>query len=87
MIHIFRKNQRVMMFVVAVLTIIAFIWLYNPDTKTGNAGPNSVGEIYGRNLTQADIDNVQEHGQSILVDARKLRREAGCPYQLHQILN
>jgi len=56
MIHIFRKNQRVMMFVVAVLTIIAFIWLYNPDTKTGNAGPNSVGEIYGRNLTQADID-------------------------------
>jgi len=56
MIHIFRKNQRVMMLVVAILTIIAFIWLYNPDTKTRNVGPNSVAEIYGHKLTQADVD-------------------------------
>ena len=30
MITILRKNQRVLMLVIAVLTIIAFIWLYNP---------------------------------------------------------
>ena len=30
MITILRKNQRVLMLIIAVLTIIAFIWLYNP---------------------------------------------------------
>ncbi len=66
MIHIFRKNQRVMMLVVAILTIIAFIWLYNPDTKSRNVGPDSVGKIYGRNLTQADIDReIRNYGLAL----------------------
>jgi len=66
MIHIFRKNQRVMMLVVAILTIIAFIWLYNPDTKSGNVGPNSVAQIYDRNVTQADIDReIRNYGLAL----------------------
>ena len=56
MIHIFRKNQRILMLIIAVLTIIAFAWLYDPNIKTGPVGPNSVAEIYGRKMTQADID-------------------------------
>lgn len=56
MINLFRKNQRILMLVVAILTIIAFAWLYDPNIKSRNVGPNSVAQIYGRSLTQADID-------------------------------
>jgi hypothetical protein len=56
MIHVFRKNQRILMLIVAILTIIAFAWLYNPNIKSRNAGPNSVAQIYGKSLSQADID-------------------------------
>ena len=55
MITILRKNQRVLMLVIAVLTIIAFIWLYNPAT-TPELGSNTVATIYGRTVTQADIE-------------------------------
>ncbi len=66
MIHIFRKNQRVLMLIVAILTIIAFIWLYNPESSMGNAGPSSVAQIYGRDLTQADIDREVKNYQLAL---------------------
>jgi hypothetical protein len=55
MITILRKNQRVLMLVIAVLTIIAFVWLYNP-ADTRELGATSVATIYGRNLSQADIE-------------------------------
>ena len=55
MINILRKNQRVLMLVIAVLTIIAFIWLYNP-ANTAELGANRVATIYGRTLSQADIE-------------------------------
>ncbi len=55
MINILRKNQRVLMLVIALLTIIAFIWLYNPAT-TSELGANRVATIYGRPLSQADIE-------------------------------
>ena len=55
MITIIRKNQRVLMLFVAVLTIIAFIWLYNP-ADTGKLGSTTMATIYGRKLSQADIE-------------------------------
>jgi peptidyl-prolyl cis-trans isomerase D len=55
MISILRKNQRVLMLIVAILTIVAFIWLYNP-ANTRKLGTNTVATIYGRNLSQADIE-------------------------------
>jgi peptidyl-prolyl cis-trans isomerase D len=55
MITILRKHQRVLMLIIAVLTIIAFIWLYNP-ADTRELGSASVATIYGRNLSQADIE-------------------------------
>jgi peptidyl-prolyl cis-trans isomerase D len=55
MITILRKNQRVLMLVIAVLTIIAFVWLYNP-ADTRELGSSSVATVYGRNLSQADIE-------------------------------
>lgn len=56
MITIFRKNQRILMLVVAILTIIAFAFLYDYNTTTGPVGPNYVAEVYGRKLSQADVD-------------------------------
>lgn len=43
------------MLVVASLTIIAFVWLYNP-ANTRELGTNVAARVYGKNLTQADID-------------------------------
>jgi peptidyl-prolyl cis-trans isomerase D len=55
MITILRKNQRVLMLVVAILTIIAFVWLYNP-ADTYQLGRGAVATIYGRKISQADIE-------------------------------
>jgi hypothetical protein len=55
MITILRKNQRVLMLVVAVLTILAFIWLYNP-ADTYQLGRGAVATIYGRKVSQADVE-------------------------------
>ncbi|HEY5706928.1 MAG TPA: SurA N-terminal domain-containing protein [Terrimicrobiaceae bacterium] len=55
MINLLRKNQRVLMLVIAVLTIIAFIWLYNP-ADTGRLGTTPIATIYGRKISQADIE-------------------------------
>jgi peptidyl-prolyl cis-trans isomerase D len=55
MIKILRKNQRVLMLFIAVLTIVAFVWLYNP-ANTRELGVNTIGTIYGRNISQADVE-------------------------------
>ena len=55
MITILRKNQRILMLVVSILTIVAFIWLYNP-ADTHRLGGGSVATIYGRKVSQADIE-------------------------------
>lgn len=43
------------MFVVAVLTIIAFAWLYNP-AEPSELGANVAARIYGRPLSRADLE-------------------------------
>jgi peptidyl-prolyl cis-trans isomerase D len=54
MINVFRLHQKKLMLVITVLTIIAFIWLYNPSNlKELNA--NEVYTAYGKELTQADV--------------------------------
>jgi peptidyl-prolyl cis-trans isomerase D len=65
MITILRKNQRVLMLVVAVLTIVAFIWLYNP-ADTRKLGATAMATIYGRKLTQADLEREVKNFQLAL---------------------
>lgn len=55
MITLIRKNQKVLMIIITVLVIIAFAWLYN-NTDLDKLGANTVGRIYGRSLTQSEID-------------------------------
>jgi hypothetical protein len=65
MITILRKNQRVLMLVIAVLTIIAFIWLYNP-ADTHKLGTGAVATLYGRKVSQADIEREVKNYQLAL---------------------
>lgn len=57
MIYIFRKNQRVLMAVIAFLTIVSFIWFFNPGQGSGGQiGEQGGIKIYDRILPQADIE-------------------------------
>jgi hypothetical protein len=58
MLTVIRKNQQVLMLIIAILTIIAFIWLYNPTDKFRKFGTNDVISIYGRVIQQAEIDRM-----------------------------
>jgi len=55
MLTVFRKNQRVLLLIVAVLTIVAFAFLYN-YTDFQNVGKNDVAKIYGRTVTMGEAD-------------------------------
>ena len=55
MIHIFRKNQRGLMLIIAVLTIVAFIFLYNRGPLDDLAATRSP-KIYGQTLTPGALD-------------------------------
>jgi len=55
MIQTFRKNQRVLMLVVAILTIIAFVFLYN-TTQLDELATIENPTIYGKALTPVAID-------------------------------
>jgi len=50
-----RKHQRWLMVLIAVLTIIAFAFLYN-TTEMDRVGSNIVARIYGRDVMTVDIE-------------------------------
>ena len=56
MLAVIRKNQQVLMLIIAILTIVAFIWLYNPTDKFHKFGSNDVVSVYGRTIQRAEID-------------------------------
>lgn len=56
MLAVLRKNQQVLMLIIAILTIIAFIWLYN-RTNLEKVGSNDVASLYGRVVQRAEIDH------------------------------
>lgn len=57
MITIIRRNQRWLLLLVAIMTIIAFAWLYN-TTDTEQLGANRVAQMYGKTVTRVDVDRV-----------------------------
>ena len=56
MLSVIRKNQQFLMLIIAILTIVAFIWLYNPTDKFRKFGSNDALSIYGKVVQQAEID-------------------------------
>lgn len=77
MISILRQNQRILMLIVAVLTIIAFVWLYNP-AELNKLGANHIATIYGKNLAQADIDReVRNYSLAIALQQFQLLTDLG----------
>jgi peptidyl-prolyl cis-trans isomerase D len=65
MIQVFRKNQRVLMLAVAILTIVAFIFLYN-TTQLDELATVRNPTIYGKSLTPAAIDRQVKNYQLTL---------------------
>jgi hypothetical protein len=65
MIHIFRKNQRGLMLIIAVLTIIAFIFLYNTGPLEDLAATRSP-KIYGQTLTPGALERQAKNYQLTL---------------------
>jgi hypothetical protein len=65
MIQVLRKNQRVLMLVVAVLTIVAFIFLYN-TTQLDELATIKNPTIYGKSLTPLAIDRQVKNYQLTL---------------------
>jgi peptidyl-prolyl cis-trans isomerase D len=65
MIQVLRKNQRVLMLVVAVLTIVAFIFLYN-TTQLDELATVKNPTIYGKALTPLAIDRQVKNYQLTL---------------------
>jgi len=57
MITVIRKNQKIFMLVVAILTVIAFAWLYNP-ADPNELGANVWARVYGKMVTPADRDRI-----------------------------
>jgi len=54
MITIIRQNQRWLLLIVAVVTIIAFGWLYTADPS--EIGANRVAVMYGKTIYTVDVD-------------------------------
>ena len=66
MLAIFRKNQQVLMLLVAFIVIVTFVWFYNPTSKFNKFGKNDVFEIYGRVVQQAEVDReARSYGLSL----------------------
>lgn len=57
-----RKHQRWLMLVIAILTVIAFAFLYN-TTDLERVGVNTVAKIYGRSVMQVDVEKALRNYQ------------------------
>lgn len=66
MISIFRRHQRWLLLVVAIMTIIAFAWLYN-TTDTEQLGANRVAQMYGKTVFDAEVDQAVRLRQLAMV--------------------
>lgn len=54
MINVFRIHQKKLLLVVTILTIIAFVWLYNP-ANLDQIGTNELFTVYGKEISRADV--------------------------------
>lgn len=57
MITTIRRHQRWLLLLVAIMTIIAFAWLYN-TTDTEKLGENQVAQMYGKTVYRPEVDRV-----------------------------
>jgi peptidyl-prolyl cis-trans isomerase D len=77
MFTVIRKNQQVLMLVIAVMTIVAFIWLYN-RTNLDKVGTNDVASVYGRVVQKAEIDRLARgYGLALRLGLTDLVRDLG----------
>ncbi len=62
MVNLFRKYQQPLMVVITVMIIVAFVWMYN-TAQFDRMGADRAYRIYGRSLSQADIERAARRFQ------------------------
>jgi peptidyl-prolyl cis-trans isomerase D len=78
MLAIFRKNQQILMLIVAIIVIVTFVWFYNPTSKFNKFGKNDVFEIYGRVVQQAEVDReARAYGLSLGLGLTEFVKDLG----------
>ena len=81
MVNLFRRFQQPLLIVLTVLTIIAFVVLFNlPATRNGNYRADTVANLYGRGVSRTNVLRLARHfgiAQSLqMVDLQPLIGEA-----------
>ena len=64
LINIMRTNQRWLMIVICVLTIVSFIWFFSNRTQVDRMVSDKVGSIYGQTLTTTEFDRTRREIQT-----------------------
>jgi parvulin-like peptidyl-prolyl isomerase len=59
-----RSNQRWMMIVISVLTIISFLWYFSNRTQVDRMVSDKAGSIYGRALTTTELERTRREIQT-----------------------
>lgn len=62
MVNLLRRHQQALMLIITILVIIAFVWLYN-GTRLDKIGVDRVATIYGKGLSQTDIERAARKAQ------------------------
>jgi len=78
MLAILRRNQQILMLIVAIIVIVTFVWFYNPTSKFNKFGKNDVFEIYGRVVQQAEVDReARAYGLSLALGLTDFVKDLG----------
>jgi peptidyl-prolyl cis-trans isomerase D len=59
-----RTNQRWLMIVISILTIISFLWFFSNRTQVDRMVSDKVGTIYGRSLTTTELERTRREIQT-----------------------
>ncbi|HLB33392.1 MAG TPA: SurA N-terminal domain-containing protein [Chthoniobacterales bacterium] len=77
MLSAIRKNQYSLTLIIVILTIVAFIWLYN-RTNLSQVGTNDVARVYGKILQKAQIEQLaREYQLAIALGMTDFVRDLG----------
>ena len=61
MVHLLRKYQQSLLIAITILVILSFVWYWNGSQggRAGFAGENSVATIYGKGISEDEIQRVR----------------------------
>ncbi len=64
LVSMMRSNQRWLMIVISILTIISFLWFFSNRTQVDRMVSDKAGSIYGQTLTTTQLDRTRREIQT-----------------------